>query len=300
MKVVRYSTTDSGENIGILQGDKVFNFTAAYQTFRMVECGECECPIHSTLELLEKGLFAAETFRSGLDFARKHGLTEQYTVSEYKLLAPVERPSKIMALGRNYMAHALESGYHIPTEPVFFSKANSSVIGPEEPVVYKKFLTRVDPEGELAVIIGKKGANIPEEEAQSYVAGYTIMNDVTARDMQIQDLKLSSPWMRSKGIDTFGPMGPCVVLPDEIHEPIELDLETRVNGEVRQKDNTSSLMFKIPKLISYISSFHTLFPGDVISTGTPEGMKPVQVGDIMEVEIEGIGVLRNPVVAESP
>ena len=118
--------------------------------------------------------------------------------------------------------------------------------------------------------------------------------------MQIQDLKLSSPWMRSKGIDTFGPMGPCVVLPDEIHEPIELDLETRVNGEVRQKDNTSSLMFKIPKLISYISSFHTLFPGDVISTGTPEGMKPVQVGDIMEVEIEGIGVLRNPVVAESP
>ncbi len=298
MKVVRYSTQNSHESIGILLADKVFDFTTAYQTMRMVELGICECPIHSTVELMERGLFAVETFRSALDFAEKHGLTEKYTISDYKLLAPVARPSKIMALGRNYMAHALESGYHIPTEPVFFSKANSSVIGPDEPVIYKKFLTRVDPEGELAVIIGKEGANISEENAPSYIAGYTIMNDVTARDMQIQDLKQSSPWMRSKGIDTFGPMGPCIVLPDEIREPIELDLETRVNGEVRQKDNTSSLMFKIPKLIAYISSFHTLFPGDVISTGTPEGMKPVQVGDIMEVEIEGIGVLRNPVVAE--
>lgn len=299
MKIVRYSTTSSPhESVGILQGDKVFAFTAAYQTMRMVESGVCECPIHSAVEMMEHGLFTAQTFQSALDFAEKHGLREQYTVADYKVLSPIARPSKIMALGRNYMAHALESGYHIPTEPVFFSKANSSVIGPDEPVVYKKFLTRIDPEGELAVIIGKKGANIPEEEAPSYIAGYTIMNDVTARDMQIQDLKLSSPWMRSKGIDTFGPMGPCIVLPDEIHEPIELDLETRVNGEVRQKDNTSSLMFKIPKLISYISSFHTLLPGDVISTGTPEGMKPVQVGDIMEVEIEGIGILRNPVVAE--
>ena len=299
MRVVRYTTQDAKhDSIGIMLEDKVFNFSAAYQTMRMVECGACECPIYSTMELLEKGLFTVETFRSALDFATKHGLSEKYSVREYRLLAPVKRPSKIAALGRNYMAHAVESGYHIPTEPVFFSKANSSVIGPEEPVVYKKFLTRVDPEGELAVIIGKEGANIPEEEAPSYIAGYTIMNDVTARDMQREDLKLSSPWMRSKGIDTFGPMGPCVVLPDEIHEPIELDIETRVNGEVRQKDNTRSLMFKVPKLISYISSFHTLFPGDVISTGTPEGMKPVQVGDIMEVEIEEIGILRNPVVAE--
>ncbi|MBP6963454.1 MAG: fumarylacetoacetate hydrolase family protein [Armatimonadetes bacterium] len=299
MKVVRYITPDSPqESIGILLNEKVFDFTSAYQALGMLERGVCECPMHSTMELLEKGLFTVETFVSALDFARKHGLEDRYTVANYKLLAPVRRPSKIMALGRNYMAHALESGYHIPTEPVFFSKANSSVIGPDEPVVYKKLLTRVDPEGELAVVIGREGANIAEEEAPSYVAGYTIMNDVTARDMQRDDLKLSSPWVRSKGIDTFGPMGPWIVLPDEIREPIELDIETRVNGEVRQKDNTRSLMFKVPKLISYISSFHTLFPGDVISTGTPEGMNPVQVGDIMEVEIEGIGVLRNPVVAE--
>ena len=299
MRVVRYTTQDARhDSIGIMIDDKVFNFSSAYQTMRMVEDGVCECPVYSTIELLERGLFTVETFKSALDFARKHGLETTYTVSEYNLLAPIKRPSKILALGRNYMAHAVESGYHIPTKPVYFAKANSSVIGPDEPVVYKKFLTRVDPEGELAVIIGKEGANIPEDEAQSYVAGYTIFNDVTARDMQREDLKLSSPWVRSKGIDTFGPMGPWIVLPDEVKEPIELDIETRVNGEVRQKDNTRSLMFKIPKLISYISSFHTLFPGDVISTGTPEGMKPVQVGDVMEVEIEGIGVLRNPVVAE--
>lgn len=299
MKVVRYATPDSPqENIGIPTDGGVFDFTAAYQALGMLERGVCECPIHSTTELLDKGLFTVEVFRSALEFARKHGLEERYTVADYRLLAPVKRPSKIMALGRNYMAHAVESGYHIPTEPVFFSKANSSVIGPDEPVVYKKYLTRVDPEGELAVIIGKAGANIPEEEAPSYVAGYTIMNDVTARDMQREDLKLSSPWMRSKGIDTFGPMGPWIVLPDEIREPVELGIETRVNGEVRQSDNTRSLMFKIPKLISYISSFHTLFPGDVISTGTPEGMKPVVPGDVMEVEIEGIGILHNPVVAE--
>ncbi|MCL6519076.1 MAG: fumarylacetoacetate hydrolase family protein [Armatimonadetes bacterium] len=247
---------------------------------------------------MEKGLFSVETFQNVLDFSKKHGMMERFTVKQYKLLAPIKRPSKIIALGRNYMAHALESGMAIPTEPIIFAKANSAVIGPDEPVIYKKFLTRVDPEGELAVIIGKEGSSIPESEAESYIAGYTMMNDVTARDLQKHDLSISSPWLRSKGIDTFCPLGPWIVLPDEIHEPVELDIETRVNGEVRQKDNTRSLMFKIPYLIHWISQYHTLFPGDVISTGTPEGMKPVLPGDIMEVEIEKIGILRNPVVSE--
>jgi len=299
MRVVRFSVKESGqENIGIPLDDGVFDFTAAYQAYGLFEEGICDCPIHSTTELLEKGLFTVETFNNALNFAKKHGLVERFTLREYRILAPIKRPSKIIALGRNYLAHAKESGYHIPTEPIFFGKTNSAVIGPDEPVIYKKFLTRVDPEIELGVVIGKGGANIPESEAQSHVAGYTIVNDVTARDMQKEDLQLSSPWTRSKGIDTFCPIGPCIVLPDEIGEPVELDMEMRVNGEVRQKDNTRSLMFKIPKLISYISSFHTLFPGDVISTGTPEGMKPVVPGDVMEAYVEKIGVLRNPVVAE--
>ena len=298
MKILRFASDAGPENVGILMDNGVLNFTEAFQAYQLFDSGACTCPFHAPIAMMEAGIFDEDTFGKTLDFTKKHGLTERYTVKEYKVLAPIQRPSKIIALGRNYMAHAVESGYHIPTEPVFFSKANSSVVGPDDPVVYKKFLTRVDPEAELAVIIGKKGANIPEAEAQAYIAGYTIFNDVTARDMQREDLKLSSPWMRSKGIDTFGPMGPWIVLPDEIHEPIELDIEMRVNGETRQKDNTRSLMFKIPQLIAYISQYHTLFPGDLISTGTPEGMKPVSVGDVMEVHVEGIGVLRNPVVGE--
>lgn len=299
MKIVRFAAEGVGaENIGVVLDEGVLNFTQALQAYQLLDEGTCACPIHSPIALMEAGLFNAEMFREVLDFAQQHGMTHRFTVRDYRILAPIERPSKIMALGRNYMAHALESGMHIPTEPIFFSKANSAVIGPDEPVVYKKFLTRVDPEAELAVIIGREGASIPEDQADRHIAGYTIMNDVTARDMQKEDLKVSSPWMRSKGIDTFGPMGPYIVLPDEIREPIELDIEMRVNGEVRQKDNTRSLMFKIPKLISYISQYHTLFPGDVISTGTPEGMKPVFPGDVMEVYVEKIGVLRNPVVAE--
>jgi 5-oxopent-3-ene-1,2,5-tricarboxylate decarboxylase / 2-hydroxyhepta-2,4-diene-1,7-dioate isomerase len=299
MKILRFASDATGpESVGILLDDGVLNFTEAFQAYQLFDTGACTCPFHSPIAMMEAGIFDVSTFSKVLDFTKNHGLLERYTVKDYKALAPVQRPSKIIALGRNYMAHAVESGYHIPTEPVFFAKANSSVVGPDDPVVYKKFLTRVDPEAELAVIIGKQGSNIPESEAASHIAGYTIFNDVTARDMQREDLKLSSPWMRSKGIDTFGPMGPWIVLPDEIREPIELDIEMRVNGEVRQKDNTRSLMFKVPRLIAYISRYHTLFPGDLISTGTPEGMKPVAVGDIMEVHIQGIGVLRNPVVAE--
>lgn len=299
MRVVRFAVASTGqENVGIPLDKGVFNFTEALQAYQFFMQGSCTCPIHSPMEMMETGIFSVDTFSEVLDFARKHGLIERYTVAEYTLLAPIKRPSKILALGRNYLAHAQESGYHIPTEPVFFGKVNSSVIGPDEPVVYKKSLTRVDPEIELAVIIGREGANIPESDAPNYIAGYTIVNDVTARDMQKTDLELASPWTRSKGIDTFCPMGPVIVLPDEIQEPVELDLEMRVNGEIRQKDNTRSLMFKIPELISYISGYHTLFPGDVISTGTPEGMKPVVPGDVMEAHVQKIGVLRNPVVAE--
>ena len=298
MKIMRFASESSQESVGILLDKGVLNFTEAFQAYQLFDQGICACPMHSPIALMEAGQFSVEIFSQVLDFVQDHSLAEKFTIRDCKVLAPIKRPSKILALGRNYLAHAKESGYHIPTEPIFFGKVNSAVIGPDELVVYKKFLTRVDPEIELAVIIGKEGANIPEADAPAYIAGYTIMNDVTARDMQRVDMEQSSPWTRSKGIDTFCPMGPVIVLPDEIQEPVELDLELKVNGETRQKDNTRSLMFKIPKLIAYISSYHTLFPGDVISTGTPEGMKPVFPGDIMEAYVEKIGVLRNPVVAE--
>jgi len=299
MKVVRFAAKEtSRQSIGIPLDDGLFNFTEAFQAYQLFSEGTCTCPVHSPMALMEIGLFGTDTFSKTLDFAKKHGMVDRFTVRDYKVLAPIERPSKILALGRNYVAHAKELGHPVPTEPVFFSKLSSAIIGPDEPVVYKEGLTRVDHEVELAVIIGREGADIPESDALSYAAGYTIVNDVTARDMQTADLKLSNPWTRSKGIDTFCPMGPAIVLPDEIPDPGELNLEARVNGEVRQKDNTRSMLFKVPQIISYISGFHTLLPGDVIATGTPEGISPIFPGDVMECCVERIGVLRNPVVGE--
>jgi 5-oxopent-3-ene-1,2,5-tricarboxylate decarboxylase/2-hydroxyhepta-2,4-diene-1,7-dioate isomerase len=300
MKVVRFARPGTSESrIGILIDSGALDFSAAYRVHRLATDG-CDTPLFcDPLDLLRAGLFTPQVFRETADFVESHGMREAFTVSNPTLLSPLARPPKICALGRNYLAHAIESGLSIPTEPVFFCKAVTAVIGPEQPVVIKRDLTRVDPEVELAVILSGGGADVTPERAGGLVAGYTVLNDVTARDMQKEDLAKSNPWFRSKGIDTFCPMGPCIVLPDEIQEPVELKLEMRVNGEVRQKDNTSSLMFKIPQLVEYISHFMTLEPGDVISTGTPEGMAPVKPGDIMEAEVEKIGILRNPVVAEA-
>ena len=172
------------------------------------------------------------------------------------------------------------------------------MIGPGESVVCPRDIGRVDYEVELAVIVGKSGRRISREEAPSHIAGYTILNDVTARDMQSRDLAEARPWFLSKSPDTFGPMGPCITLPDEIHEPCELDLSLRVNGDTKQKSNTRNMIFNVPELIHRLSKYLTLEPGDVISTGTPEGIGPVAPGDVMEAEVERIGVLRTPVAAE--
>jgi len=277
----------------------MLDMSAALQVYQMVEEGGQMRRFSSILDFLNAGLFTVQSFSRLLEFVIDHKLQEQLTLKDdYRLLAPIRRPPAIYCLGRNFPAHARETGADVPKEPIVFSKAVTSVVGPEDPVVYKKWLTRVDPEAELAVIIGKRGANIAEDEAEEFIAGYTAINDVTERDLQKIDMAAGHPWLRSKGIDTFCPMGPWVVLPDEIRMPVELDIEMRVNGQVRQKDNTRALTFKIPFLIHWISRYHTLYPGDVISTGTPEGIKPVAPGDVMEVYVEKIGILRNPVVAE--
>jgi 2-keto-4-pentenoate hydratase/2-oxohepta-3-ene-1,7-dioic acid hydratase in catechol pathway len=308
MKIVRFAHPQSSESrIGILLDDGVLDFSAAYRVHRLALDGarallpvapQARVPgLHcDPIELLREGLFTPDVFQATADFVAEHDMQAMFTVAQPRVLAPIARPPKIMALGRNYRAHAVESGLGIPDEPIFFCKASTAVIGPGDAVVIKPGLTRVDPEVELAVIIGARGADIPLDRAPSFVAGYTVLNDVTARDMQKDDLSKANPWFRSKGIDTFCPLGPCIVLPDEITEPVELDLEMRVNGEVRQRDNTASLMFKIPQLIEFISRHMTLEPGDIISTGTPEGMAPVEPGDVMEAEVKGIGILRNPVV----
>jgi len=214
------------------------------------------------------------------------------------------KPDKIICLGRNYKAHAQELGDNIPSEPILFIKTKNVLIGNNEPIIIPKILSkmnfpRVDYEGELAVIIGKDCKNVKRENAFDYILGYTCFNDVTARDMQQVDLKQSNPWFRSKSLDTFGPIGPIIVTTEIIKDPNNLKLETRLNGKIVQKANTSEMIFKVDFLIEYISSLMILKSGDIICTGTPSGIGMLKPNDTIEVEIENIGILRNYVVMEN-
>ena len=296
MKVVTFSQK-SGPAVGWLEGDVVVDFTRAYRVSCAANGQGNGAEGASILDLLRAGLFTPETFALVRRFVKDHRMTKALTVDGPRLLAPIPRPPRITALGLNYAAHAKETGKKPPKEPMFFVKLSTSVIGPEEPVIYPKGVGRVDHEVELAVIIGKGGRNIPRRKAVEHIAGYTILNDVTARDMQNADMAAARPWYACKGIDTFGPLGPCITLPDEIQEPAELNLSLRVNGEVKQSSNTGDLIFDIPELIHRLSRLVSLEVGEVISTGTPSGITPLKPGDVMEAEIERIGVLRNPVRA---
>jgi 2-keto-4-pentenoate hydratase/2-oxohepta-3-ene-1,7-dioic acid hydratase in catechol pathway len=207
------------------------------------------------------------------------------------LLAPVV-PSKIVCIGRNYREHAAELGNEVPKEPLIFLKAPSSVIAHGEAIVAPALSQRVDFEGELAVVIGRRASRLgATEDVRSYIRGYTIVNDVTARDLQKSD----GQWSRAKGFDTFCPMGPVVT--DEIDPAAGLAVETRLNGEVKQHGTTLDLIFDLPTLLRHITAAMTLLPGDVIPTGTPAGVAPMKPGDRVEVSVEGIGTLANPVVS---
>jgi 2-keto-4-pentenoate hydratase/2-oxohepta-3-ene-1,7-dioic acid hydratase in catechol pathway len=209
-------------------------------------------------------------------------------VSDVRLLAPVI-PSKVVAVGRNYVAHAQELGNEVPEEPLIFLKPSTSVIGPGDPVPLPPESGRVDHEAELAVVIGRLCRRVAEEEAPKFVLGYTCGNDVTARDLQEKD----GQWTRAKGFDGFCPLGPWVQT--EL-DPSDIEVACRVNGEVRQSGRTSAMAFPPPVLVAYVSQVMTLLPGDVILTGTPAGIGPLAEGDQVEVEVEGIGVLANRVV----
>ncbi len=285
---------DNEKFIGLLFEDRTLNLTKGIQLFSSIYEKEINIPtlIEELLCIENLALYLEKV----LIFIKHHNLINTLSIDSYKILPPITRPSKIIALGRNYLEHAKETGYNAPKEPIFFSKSVSSMIGHNEKIIYPTWLTRVDPEVELGVIIGKKAKDVSEETAMDYVLGYTIINDVTARDMQTEDLKISNPWFRSKSFDTFCPIGPYLVLKEQVKDPHNLNIELRVNGIIRQKDNTKNLIFKIPYIISYITRHMTLEPGDIIATGTPSGIAPIKPGDIIEAEIEGIGVLKNIVV----
>ncbi len=198
-------------------------------------------------------------------------------------------------MGRNYAAHAAELANAVPEEPLYFTKATSSLIAHGEEILIPEGLDRVDPEGELVVAIGHAARRVAADRTFDHVAGYTIINDVSARDIQWSDVARSRPWFRSKAIDTFGPLGPYLVTADEIPDPHALRLTLAVNGEVRQATNTGDMVYKIPEIIAAVSNLMTLEAGDLIATGTPSGVAPITPGDVVRVTIEGIGTLENPV-----
>ena len=213
-----------------------------------------------------------------------------YTLDKVKLLSPC-LPSKIICLGLNYRSHIEEMKLPVPTTPLIFLKPSTAVIGPNDKIILPHGWERIDYEGELGVVIRKKAKDVPEEEAKEYVFGYTCFNDVSDRHAQAAD----GQWTRAKGYDTFAPLGPWIET--EVN-PDNLKLETYLNSELRQSASTSDLIFGIPKLISFISSVMTLLPGDVIATGTPSGVGPMNPDDMIEVRIENIGTLKNFVVAQ--
>jgi 2-keto-4-pentenoate hydratase/2-oxohepta-3-ene-1,7-dioic acid hydratase in catechol pathway len=212
----------------------------------------------------------------------------EFPLESVKFLPPVE-PSKIVAVGLNYIDHAEELNMPVPEEPIIFLKPSTAVVGHEDCIVLPKISERVDYEGELAVVIKRDCRNVSRENVHEFILGYTCFNDVTARDLQAKD----GQWTRAKSFDTFAPLGPHIA---ELDDPSKLKIVTRVNGRTVQKSNTSNLIFDVPQLVEFISSIMTLKAGDVIATGTPAGVGMLREGDVVEVEIEKIGILRNKAI----
>jgi len=213
-------------------------------------------------------------------------------------------PTKIVCLGRNYLDHIKETNAPIPTEPVFFVKTMNTLITDNEPIIYPKILyesekyNRVDHEVELAFVIVQSCKNISVDNAFDYIQGYTIFLDLTARIMQKSDRNINLPWYRSKNFDTFGPIGPIIVPSSEINDPHNLAIQLKINGQTKQFSNTKHMLFKIPQILEYLSKFVTLQRGDIIATGTPSGIGPIQPEDILEASIEKIGTITHKVILE--
>jgi len=298
LKFINMSQKSSGGiRVGCHWGSDYFDITraAAEGVLRLLS-------VPSTIEDVlhfGKGLEDLETQLKNLQTA-SHNLNA-YILSPQDVIlkAPILHPQKLIGIGLNYRDHAEESKVPIPTSPLLFGMYANAIVGPETPIVIPPQTMQVDYEAELAVVIGTRALRVSTDDALNYVAGYTIVNDVSARDLQFGEKQ----WTRGKSIDTFAPMGPCLTTRSELGSGDGLYIRCRVNGELLQNSTTRNLIFNVPALVSHISQTMTLEPGDVISTGTPSGVgyvrKPpifLKQGDVVEIEVEGIGVLRNPVV----
>ena len=284
MKLVTFSVNGSARP-GVIDGERVID---------LADAGLPVGPDGDLLEIIRGGDVTLAQVRVALAH-RKH---QSYALSDARLLAPVIAPSKIIAIGLNYIDHCKEANLPVPPEPVVFSKFSTSVIGPYDDISWPRAVSKeVDYEVELGVVIGKTALDVAESAALDYVFGYTVVNDVSARDQQFANAK---QWDRSKSFDTFCPWGPCIVTRDEIPDPHVLGVRTVLNGREMQNSNTKNLIFNVNKIIAYVSEGTTLLPGDLIPTGTPFGVgfsrKPpvfLQDGDECVCEVEKIGAIRN-------
>jgi len=285
MRLVQYRAT-SGSRLGVVFGSGIVDVSLAASN-----AGKGIAPFHSMLTLLEAGAEA-------LGFIRTLGAKNDVIPFEQGQLDFPVAARKIVAIGLNYLDHAKETGQPIPNAPLCFAKFTSSLSGPFDPIRLPAKHAQVDFEGELGVVIGRKAHAVSQEDAMAYVAGYVVFNDVSERRWQFAD----GQWTRGKSCDTFSPNGPYLVTCDEVPDPSDLRITTRVNGEVMQDSSTKQLIFSIPELISYLSKSFSFYPGDIIATGTPPGVgfsrKPprfLQEGDLVEVEIERVGKIANRV-----
>jgi acylpyruvate hydrolase len=318
MKLVTF-THRGVQRVGLIEGERIIDVNRAYAAL-LGQHGESRAGVMADalvpadmigiLEGDERALtaireaaeYVREGFGSGaqIEGLKRHGVV--FESSEIMLKAPLPRPGKLILLGLNYRDHAEETGQKIPEVPTLFAKYHNSVIGPGAVILIPHATEQIDYEAEFAFVIGRRGHQIPRERAMDYVAGYTIINDVSARDYQF----VTSQWMVGKTFDTHCPMGPALVLKDELPDPHNLNISLSIAGEVLQHSNTNQLIFKIPETVEYLSHVMTLEPGDVISTGTPAGVgfarKPprwLRPGETVRVEIAGLGVLENPVAKAS-
>jgi len=303
MKLLSYRW-EGLERVGAVVGDVVVDLNAGLALLGE-QAGALARDMTHLLEQGDEGIQRAtvvvQAFMKALQQEPAQAQAVAHPLNEVHYLPPVPRPQKILAIGANYRAHCEEAGVPVPSKPIVFVKVPTALIAHGEDIVYPRITAELDYEGELAVVIGRRARNVREDEAMAYVAGYTVMNDVTARDLQ----RTEGQWSRAKGCDTFAPCGPWLVTVDEIPDPHALQIETRVNGEVRQQASTGDMVFSIPRLIAHVTEAITLLPGDIISTGTPAGVgvyrQPsglLQPGDEVAIRIEGIGELVNSVVAE--
>jgi len=264
---------------------RIARFVAgAEPAYGLVELAEDDGPNPETISVVSGDPLAGPVHYTG----------ERLPLADVRLVSPVIPRSKVIGVGRNYAEHAAELGNQLPKAPLLFSKPNTSVIGPGEPIVRPAETDDLHFEGELAVVIGRICRRVPPERVADVIFGYTIGNDVTARDLQAGD----GQWTRAKGFDSFCPIGPWIVTHLNLADAGDLEITTTLNGEVRQLGRTSDMVHSVAELVSQVSAFTTLLPGDVILTGTPAGVGPMVPGDVVSVSISGIGTLSNPVMAE--